>query len=380
MSAKNKVLVVDDESFNREIMQDILEPEYDVSYAASGQECLDIVEKLQPGLILLDISMPGMSGYEVCKRLKTESCSSDIPVTFVSALDTLAERLTGYEVGGDDYITKPFEAIELTNKVKVAIKIRETQKALREQTEKARSTARNSVNNPSEMGAIVHFLGSSFACDDYDSLAHLTIDSLLSIGIRATVQIRSGNNIVTLSSDGDLNPLESMVITRLRQEDRIIDIGPRTIINYPYISVLIKGIPLNQAKKCDRVKDNIALLVEGANARIIAIGEQLNLDRQRKELLQVGDNAQNTVEQLAAKFEGNKTKTADNLAELVLNIEKLFSGWGLSEEQKTQFLRMVKDSINATVELYHDGLDIDKTLSEIVLPVEELMNDLDVIK
>jgi len=378
MSARSKVLVVDDEPFNREIMQDILEPEYDVSYAASGQECLDIVETLQPGLILLDISMPGMSGYEVCKRLKSESCSSDIPVTFVSALDTLAERLTGYEVGGDDYITKPFEAKELTNKVEVAIKIRETQKGLREQTDKVLSTAMTAISSSGELGNVLQFLDSSFACDDYDSLARLTIDSLLSIGLRTTVQIRGGKNTMTLCSDGALNPLESMVMARLCQEDRIIDIGPRTIINFPYISVLIKGMPLNEAEKYDRVKNNIALLVEAADARLKAIDVQTNLDRQRKGLLCMAESTQNTLEKIAVEYEDNKIKSMGVLAELVANVEKSFSWMELSKEQETRFLSMVNDSVNTTIELYRDGLGIDETMTEVLLELENIMNDYDV--
>ena len=117
-----KVLVVDDEPFNLEIMQEILEEEYEVSYVKSGQECMDLVGTLMPDVILLDVNMPGMSGYEVCQQIKENTKTTNIPVTFVSALDTLAERLAGYEVGGDDYICKPFEASELLSKVTIAVK------------------------------------------------------------------------------------------------------------------------------------------------------------------------------------------------------------------------------------------------------------------
>jgi len=378
MSAKSKVLVVDDEPFNREIMQDILEPEYEVSYVASGQECLDIVDKLQPGLILLDISMPGMSGYEVCKRLKNESDSRDIPITFVSALDTLAERLAGYEVGGDDYITKPFEAKELINKVNIAIKIREAQKSLKEQADFATSTAMNAISNSGELGTVLQFLGQSFSCDDHESLTQLTIDSMLSYGLRTTVQLRSGKTVITKSSDGSLNPLESTVMTRLCQEDRIIDMGQRTIINYPHISVLIKGMPMDDAEKYGRIKDNIALLVEGANARIKAIDVQLNLDRQRNGLVRMVESTQNTLERVATKYEQNKIKSMGILAELVSNVEKSFSWLGLSEDQENQFMRMVNKSIQETIDLYHDGLEIDAGVSEVMSEVENIMNEFDI--
>ncbi|MEJ2180868.1 MAG: response regulator, partial [Gammaproteobacteria bacterium] len=84
-----KILVVDDEPFNLEIMQEILEEDYEVSYAKSGSECMDMVTKLMPDVVLLDVNMPGMSGYEVCQKLKENPKTTNIPVTFVSALDTL---------------------------------------------------------------------------------------------------------------------------------------------------------------------------------------------------------------------------------------------------------------------------------------------------
>ena len=117
-----KVLVVDDEPFNLEIMQEILEEDYKVFYAKSGAECMGMLDETMPDVVLLDVNMPGMSGYEVCQQIKENPKTTDIPVTFVSALDTLAERLAGYEVGGDDYICKPFESGELLSKVTIAIK------------------------------------------------------------------------------------------------------------------------------------------------------------------------------------------------------------------------------------------------------------------
>ena len=378
MAGKNRVLVVDDEPFNREIMQELLEPEFEVSYVASGQECLDLAPQWQPGIILLDISMPGMSGYEVCKKLKNEALTKDIPVTFVSALDTLGERLAGYEVGGDDYITKPFEGQEILTRINVALRNRQAQQALKESADMAMSTAMTAIHSTGELGVVLQFLGASFGCDDYESLAQLAVDAMLSYGLRSTVQIRTSNSTINKCSEYAINPLEVTVIKRLCNEDRIIDIGTRTIINYERISVLIKGMPTDDSDRYGRIKDNVALLVEGADARIKAINMQMNLERQRKGLAKMVQNTQKSLEAIGVKYENNKIKSMRILADLVANVEKSFAWLGLSEDQEVEFMRMVNASVHATIDLYHDGIEIDKSMVNLMDEVNDIMDGFDV--
>ena len=84
MSNKGKILIVDDEPLNCEIMQEILEQDYHLKIVHNGQQCLDIAPQWQPDLVLLDISMPGLSGYEVCKRLKGSVKTQDAQITLIS--------------------------------------------------------------------------------------------------------------------------------------------------------------------------------------------------------------------------------------------------------------------------------------------------------
>ncbi len=101
------ILLVDDESTNLAILRKILEPDYRLVYARSGLEALAAVNKYQPSLILLDIQMPGMDGYAVCKALKADPTSENIPVIFVTSLADLSHEKDGFAVGCVDYLTKP---------------------------------------------------------------------------------------------------------------------------------------------------------------------------------------------------------------------------------------------------------------------------------
>ncbi|MEA1650307.1 response regulator [Nitrospirillum sp. BR 11164] len=116
-----KVLVVDDEAVNLHVLRDILSANYALVYAKSGQQALDAARRHRPDLILLDIMMPDMDGYEVCRRLKAEPELRHIPIIFVSAMGTVEDEAKGFEAGATDYLTKPISAALVRARVRTHI-------------------------------------------------------------------------------------------------------------------------------------------------------------------------------------------------------------------------------------------------------------------
>jgi DNA-binding response OmpR family regulator len=109
MDKKKKILAVDDNPDNTVIIEELFGEHYDLKTAASGKEAIKIALDFQPDLILLDIMMPDMDGYEVCRRLRKYSSLSQTKIIMVTAKGDLEDKVTGYEVGACDYITKPFD-------------------------------------------------------------------------------------------------------------------------------------------------------------------------------------------------------------------------------------------------------------------------------
>ncbi len=128
----SRILIVDDNDQNRELLlanvQEI--PEVTVSTAADGADALEAVAREQPDLILLDIMMPKMSGFEVCRRLKADPATQDIPIIMVTALNEIADHEKGIESGCDDFLSKPVNRIELVTRVKSLLRIRRLQSQL----------------------------------------------------------------------------------------------------------------------------------------------------------------------------------------------------------------------------------------------------------
>lgn len=375
VDSKPLVLVVDDDPVNREIMQEILETEYQIAMAEDGEQALQHAKAMQPQVILLDINMPGMSGYQVCEKLKEDGQTKHIPVTFVSALDTLGERLAGYEAGGDDYITKPFEAKELLSKLKVMLQISHNQSQLSNNVQEAMNTAMLAMTSTSELGVVVQYLRESFTCADLEQLAQLTVNALANFGLRSTVQIRAQGESLNCSTDGSNNPLENTVISRIYNEKRILEIGQRIAFNYEHVSILAKGLPWHDPDKVGRFKDHIALLAEGCEERIKSILAQMELKTKQYGLVKMVASTRKAMETVGATHEEHKIKSIGILSDLLIDVESSFSVLGLSEAQEDSFMTMINKAVKATIDLYNDGLDIDSRLQSVLEDVQDIMEN-----
>ena len=130
--SESRILIVDDIKANVDILVNALRDEYKLSVALDGLAALRSVEKTPPDLVLLDIVMPGLDGYEVCRRLRADEATREVPVMFLSSLEDVQNKAQGFEVGGNDYLTKPFEVLEIKARVRSLLKAKAYADAVRE--------------------------------------------------------------------------------------------------------------------------------------------------------------------------------------------------------------------------------------------------------
>jgi DNA-binding response OmpR family regulator len=146
MSSKTPtILVVDDIEANRETLRELLEDEdYCLVEAPDGPTALKLAAEVPPDLVLLDVMMPGMNGYEVCRRMRADARLAEVPIIMVTALDDQVSRIAGIEAGADDFVTKPFNRAELRARARTVTRLNryrrllETQVALRSSEERFR--------------------------------------------------------------------------------------------------------------------------------------------------------------------------------------------------------------------------------------------------
>jgi phosphoserine phosphatase RsbU/P len=130
--SESRILIVDDTRANIDILVEALRNDYKLSVAVDGGAALRSVEKSPPDLVLLDIMMPDVDGYEVCRQLRSREATRELPVMFLSALEDVKDKAQGFEVGGNDYLTKPFEVLEVKARVRSLLKAKAYADAVRE--------------------------------------------------------------------------------------------------------------------------------------------------------------------------------------------------------------------------------------------------------
>ncbi|MGP0565777.1 MULTISPECIES: hybrid sensor histidine kinase/response regulator [unclassified Nitrospina] len=228
-----KILIVDDTPANVDVLQKTLEVEgYNISVALSGEKALTIASRFMPDLILLDIMMEGMDGYETCRRLKADPQTAETPVIFISARTDIEDVVAGFKQGGVDYIIKPFKSGEVLARVKTHLQLHSLKKqreiliqelekknvdlvALNEIKNKFLGIAAHDIRNPlSSIKGFIELLelsGDSFSPKEHNEMLQLIsksvndvlgmVDDLLDISV-----IESGNLKLDLGP-GDLTAL-----------------------------------------------------------------------------------------------------------------------------------------------------------------------------
>src|SRR5512138_3917863 len=128
-----RVLIVDDAKANLDILVEGLKSDHKLSLALNGEAALQVAARTPPDLVLLDIVMPGIDGYEVCRRLRKMPETAEVPIMFLSSLEEVQNKTRGFEAGANDYLTKPFEMLEVKARVRSLLKAKAYNDEVKEQ-------------------------------------------------------------------------------------------------------------------------------------------------------------------------------------------------------------------------------------------------------
>jgi sigma-B regulation protein RsbU (phosphoserine phosphatase) len=159
-----RVLLVDDAKANLDILVEGLKADHKLSLALNGEMALQIAIRTPPDLVLLDIVMPGLDGYEVCRRLRQMPETAEVPIMFLSSLEEVQNKTLGFEAGANDYLTKPFEMLEVKARVRSLLKAKAYSDAVKEQMASELRVAREIQMGmlPHDFAAVEHDYGLSF--------------------------------------------------------------------------------------------------------------------------------------------------------------------------------------------------------------------------
>jgi EAL domain-containing protein (putative c-di-GMP-specific phosphodiesterase class I)/CheY-like chemotaxis protein len=373
MNNKATILIVDDDSTIRELFDAMLGDSYRIVTATNGEEALAAASAEKPEVILLDVEMrPGIDGYETCRRLKQDETTAAIPVIFVSARDCIEDRLKGYEAGGEDYITKPFDAQELEAKVAQRIKAVAERNDLKQMAEYASTTAMTAMTSMSEMGALLEAMKRFSSCSQYRELADAVLIGLAPYGLRGVVQIRSPEGTLTRTQQGEASPLEVSVIGHMATMERIVQFKSRLSITYRHVTLLVQDMPTDDPDRCGRLRDHLAMLAEGAEARAEAIAAGAEAARR-------GATIERAVTRItAALVDIDRTQRESQIAvrlsvdEVTQRMEEAFVSVAMSTNQEDYMAGILKDGLAPLLNAQTGVSDLQNKLTTIVRELQEM--------
>ncbi len=359
MTDKPLLLVVDDEPMNLEIIGELLAEEYQLEFAETGVQCIDKLKDLVPDLILLDVNMPGMSGIEVCEQLKADFDTDEIPVIFVSALGLPEERMKGYKAGGDDYIIKPFEEEELLVKIQLTLASKQERKSLQQGSSDAMSMAMTAMTQASEMGEVMQFTRDSYHCETLEALSKRTLESLRQFELNATIRMTVDEQDFFFSSSGVVSDREKEVMGIVREGDRFIHFGKRTIINFKNISVIIKNMPIADSDKYGRLNDVTGMLIEGADSRIVGI-------EMASSLVKLINTTRDVLGDIEVAHKENEQKNTAILNDLETSVDWAFINMDLDLEQEEYFKGLLKHAKEQSSSLFDADAKMDEKIEGLI--------------
>ena len=348
--ALTKILAVDDEPFNLEIIEEILEDlDYELQVATSGPECLAMVEGYMPQVILLDVSMPQMNGYEVCKALKANPNTAHIIVMFVSARGTVEERMEGYSVGAEDYIVKPFGHDELKSKLKNLNQVLIEKQSLEKQVEDATSTAFNAMANSSEMGQIVNYIENIGFINNPQDLGKALIDCLQTFDLQSNVEFRHLDTIEHFALSGVCSPIVIELFDMLKNKGRLHEFSHRILVNYEMISLLILNMPDHDPDKHGRIRDHVCFIVSVTEQQLRAIMTKQMLESQQQKLNDVASTVHSKFHGLIGLLNENRESNEKVFKQLQEDLEVRIPTMGLDEDQEVFIYKKVDETIQNSI-------------------------------
>ncbi|WNO10218.1 response regulator [Teredinibacter sp. KSP-S5-2] len=371
-----KVLIIDDEKFIHKVLIKMLAGEFEIKSAYEGEEGVQLANSWKPNIILLDVEMPGRSGYEVCDLLKRDKNTFDIPVIFISSRSSLRERMLGYEVGADDYLVKPCDSDELLAKIKVITQHARAKNVLRYDASNAQQTAMEAMSTSYELGKAVRFVERSYLSPDFESLGEYLMDFMRSLGLSAVAmfQGRRGNFYASSTLKAP-TPLEKDLMEMMHKHDRFVDFGSRTQVNYPQVVLLVKNMPLDDRTQYGRLKDIFPFVLGATDAKVRVIDAEHALKTQSADLAGSVEAVQMTIDSIRDSFSLNMNAVSSIMSELVATLSLDMRNMGMDHDQEEYVCDKVESSAKKIHTCLQENASIETNLAEVVALLRRLNSE-----
>lgn len=353
------VLAVDDDKIVHKIIRKALDAAgFAVRSAFDGESGLNQALANPPQVILLDVEMPGLNGYQVCEKLVEQEAFKHVPIVFLSSHSSLQERMLGYEMGADDYIVKPFQSEELAARLKVLLKYAEEQKELHQQIAVANATAIQALTTTSELGVAMSFMERSLTYSSIDEAAMGLLEVAETLALECRLLVTMDDCTCWYPSEDKVSPLEKELIEMSDRNQRFLDFGVSTLVNFPVASLLVTNMPLEDPERYGRVKDLVPLLLSGLSSKVYALTTQAALRQHAENLTQSLARIRGSLYALGTNMLQNRKDSQDVLQNMIHELQDDLLRMGLAEDEEQYLIDRIDQSAENAITKMDAGSEI----------------------
>jgi len=365
MEIRTKILSIDDNSQNLTLIEKVLGDEFDIVSSDGNSSIIELVSKEQPQIILLDIKLEDKSGYVLCKELRNSDIGTDIIVIFISALTTVDDKLTAYESGGDDYMSKPVDIVELGEKLKRVEKRIKEKNFLKERITQVSDVAFTSMKQASELGLLIEFFKGTMSVSMQDPLFLKISEFFSQFNINFSLEFRTSENQFQYPKN-NVSALEIEVLSLGRKTKKIVSFGKNILFSSQRCSILVKKLPMDDEDFLGRIRDYFAILLDIIDSRLMFMESESKRTNAREIALD------SLSESLAIDFSDIKENVFSQekqllalLTELIYSMDKKAISMGLSHEQETELVGLFEETKEQFEDVIGVSVLIDNKLENI---------------
>lgn len=329
----------------------------------------------QPDIILLDVEMPGINGFDVCSKLKQQTETKDIPIMFLSSRSSLEERIKGYNSGADDYIVKPFEREELLARINVLYQYKKQSQILKQDIKHAQNTAAVAMTDYSDMGRAMRYVSQTYGLKSLTRLSECLFEffSPLQLNVVTAFWLDSGNEF--FSNNSAVCPLEKELMLNAKESDRFIDFGVRTIINYPNVSLLVKNMPVDDAPLYGRYKDLFPHILEATNAKLGTLELHNQLSEQAQQITNTFELIDSTLRKQIESLYTNSKISVELIETLYHQFCTTIPSLSLESDQEEYILASVEQTVESLRHHLSLGANIQSSFNEVITYMAHIMSE-----
>lgn len=338
---------------------------FSADVAASAQDVPRMMAGKRYRIVVMDLINDSPIDLTSCQTLLQQECMHTVPLVALTTDYSVNDKVKALEIGCDDLIDSKTTPDEVYARITKSIFHQIANSQLNQRLLLATETARNAMVDNSDLGANIQFLLQVQNCDNLDQLGQQFFATIQRYGLSCSLQMRSEMGKKDMEAHGMAKHLESQLLFQLKDSGRYVDFGPRTIVNYDRVSLLIKNMPVNDPEKYGSIKDNTFCLVQGINARILALEDRFKLLMEKEALHKLANDVRAVMGSLKIAYQDVMREIAGEVENVAERLEHRLPHLALTEADEQFIYELSSKLVVDTNRIFNEGLKVDELFERL---------------